>query len=68
MAGKENGYCGARGSHGDDLRDEACRQSRSGGMVKWTVSVLNLRTGERTSEVFDYVLLCSGYAINLATT
>ena len=55
---KENGCC-VCGSCGDNLREKACRQS--GGMVKWTVNVLNLKTGERTSEVFDYVLLCSGY-------
>ena len=39
--------------------EEKCKES--GGIVKWTVSILNLKTGERTSEVFDYVLLCCGY-------
>ena len=29
-------------------------------MVKWTVTVLNLKTGERLSKIFDLVLLCSG--------
>ena len=52
---KVNGCC----SCGDNLTEKVHKQS--GGMVKWTVNVLNLKTGERISEVFDYVLLCSGY-------
>ena len=31
------------------------------GMVKWTMTIMNLKTGERTSRVFDLVLVCSGY-------
>ena len=61
------GYCACapqRGTHGDILKEKACTLSE--GMVKWTVDVVNLKTGERTSEVFDFVLLCSGYVIRLA--
>jgi hypothetical protein len=64
---KENGYCTCTphcGPHGDILEERACN-GLSEGMVKWTVDVVNLKTGERTSEVFDYVLLCSGYVIGL---
>lgn len=43
-------------------RDRVWKESDRGyeDAVKWIVHVLNLKTGERTSEVFDAVLLCSG--------
>ena len=37
-----------------------------GETVKWTIDVVNVKTGERTSEVCDFVLLCSGYVSFIA--
>ena len=55
--GTKSGYCCPCETNGE-RKDQNGRGFR--GTVKWSVNILDLKTGRRMTEVFDFILLCSG--------
>ena len=43
-----------------DVKCERKKDREFRDAVKWRVDILNLKTGERVSEIFDVILVCSG--------